>query len=82
MVKTSQAGRSLNLAGTSCWRWLRAGSEVGWYTLPDPLMGSQTIVEVHVFRHRPVLLLMQDKHVVQTFPFQTAHEPLANGIGP
>ena len=41
------------------------------------------IVEVHVFLHRSVqLLLLQDKHVIQTFPFQTAHKTFANGICP
>ena len=52
-------------------------------SLLDSLMRSQIIVEVHIFpRHSVQLLLLQNKHVVQTLSLQAANEPFANSICP
>ena len=41
------------------------------------------IVEVHIFPHHLVqLLLVEDKHVIQALALQAAYETFANGICP
>ena len=41
------------------------------------------IMEVHIFPHHSVqLLLVQDKHVIQTLSLQAAYETFANGSCP
>ena len=83
MVKSSQDGRRCDLRGASVVRRPRAGIDLGWNTLPEPLMGPQMIIEVHVFLHRPVQLLpIHNQHVIQALSLQASYETLADGIRP
>ena len=45
--------------------------------LVDTLMGSSLVVIRNVLSHQT----MQDEHIVQAFPFQTANKSLADTIG-
>jgi len=50
--------------------------------LLDTLMRSSLVVIGHVLPHQPMhLKAMQNEHTVQTFPLQTADEPLTDAIG-
>ena len=48
----------------------------------NALMGPSLVVIRNVFPHQAMrLMTMQDEHIVQTFPFQTADESFADSIG-
>ena len=73
--------RSNPLKGTFRIRALRC-SMMFRSALVDPLMGAGQILVYGILLDKSVdLRTMKDKHVVQTFPFQRADNPLANSIG-
>jgi len=52
------------------------------YLLFNALMRSSLVVILNVLPHQMLqLAAMEDEHVVQAFPFQTADEALAGTIG-
>jgi hypothetical protein len=51
-------------------------------TLVDPLVRSgQIVVNCVLLYHTADMKPMPDEHMIQTFPFQTADNPLADCIG-
>jgi hypothetical protein len=52
------------------------------YLLLNTLMRATLVVIGHILPHQPMhLKAMQNEHIVQTFPLQTADEPLTDAIG-
>ena len=82
VVESTQDSRGRDLRGASDGHRLKSGLDRARHVLPEPLMRPKVIVEVHVFLHRPVhVMLIQNEHVIEALALQTSDESLTNSIG-